>query len=177
MSKKLVSLSDDSKSALRIAGICLDLLERRPDSIGKIYTAIGGVVFEEWIKSAAQEDGLSFEDCSRFQLPYDFIVNGHRVQAKSSGTKSNSIDVRPKIQVAGSKVRRYKLDSFDILAVHLAYHDEIYFIPVSQFHCNEFEGMVKGGFLRDRCTQWLDAWHVIRGEKGPHAVQKTLFDI
>jgi hypothetical protein len=177
MMKKLVSLSDDSKSALRIAAIVLDLLERRPDAIGKLYTAIGGVVFEEWIKCAAKDDGLSFEDCSRFQLPYDFIINGHRVQAKSSGTKSNSIDVRPKIQVAGSKVRRYKQDSFDILAVHLASYDEKYFIPVSQFHCNEFEGMVKGGFSRDQCTQWLEAWDVIKGNKGPHVAQKTLFDI
>jgi hypothetical protein len=175
MQRRLVSLSDDQKSALHLASMVLQFLARRPDAVGRLMTAIGGFIFEEWLESQAQEEKLSYQDMSSLHLPYDFIINGHRVQAKSSGSVSGSVDVRPTRPVVGSTCRRYKQGSFDVLAVHLAAYDEKYFIPVENFKCEEFDGMVKGSFVRERCVQWKDAWHVINGTSGPHVVQKTLF--
>ena len=172
MPRELLRFGDGQEES--IARALLSFL-KRPECAGRFMTAIGGFVFEEWIRERAEEDGLWYVDLSSRKLPYDCIINGHRVQAKSSGSATGVVDVRPVRPVVGSTVRRYASTDFDVLAVHLASYGEVYFIPVSEFRCTTFPGFVCGSFVRERYTQWIDAWDVIAGQRGGVVEQLSLF--
>ena len=170
--RELLRFGDGQEES--IARALLSFL-KRPECAGRFMTAIGGFVFEEWIRDRAEEERLWYVDLSSRKLPYDCIINGHRVQAKSSGSSSGIVDVRPVRPVVGSTVRRYANADFDVLAVHLASYGEVYFIPVSEFQCNTFPGMVCGSFVRERNAKWLNAWDVVAGHRGGVAEQLRLF--
>jgi hypothetical protein len=147
----------------------------RPDAAGRLMTAIGGFVFEDHLKERAAKEFLSVEDVSRKKLPYDLVINGRRVQCKSSGSRSGCVDVRPSRPVVGSDCRRYSAADFDVMAVHLAAFGEVFFLPTDQFMCDQYAGMVCGTFVRSKCIRWLDAWCVIRDGQGATCRQKTLW--
>ena len=173
MPSHLIQLAPGNKDTL--ARAMLQLLDR-PDAVGRLMTAMGGKAFEEWILSKAESESLRCEDLTGRKLPYDLVVNGHRIQAKSSSSKSGIVDVRPSRPVAGSMCRRYALSDFDILAVYLARYEECFFIPAKEFECREFNGMVAGCFNRKKHYHWKDAWHVVLSLSGPAPTQKRMFD-
>lgn len=172
MGRELLQFGTGQKEA--IAKALLGFLER-PDAAGRIMTAIGGFIFEDYLKERAEEAGLAVEDVSRKRLPYDLIINGRRVQAKSSGSADGHVDVRPVRPMVGSSCRRYSASDFDVLAVNLTSFNEVFFVPVSSFLCDQYDGMVAGSFDRTKCLQWKDAWHVIRDGRGHACHQQTLW--
>lgn len=172
MSRQLIQFVAGQKEA--IAQAILHFLDR-PDAAGRLMTAMGGFIFEEWLIARAADDGLRYEDLSRRRLPYDVVINGLRIQAKSSGSTDGIVDVRPVRPVVGSNCRRYSLQDFDVLAIHLASFNERYFIPVSAFECDTYPGMAAGSFNRSRHAKWLEAWHVVSHSSGAFHTQSMLF--
>jgi hypothetical protein len=171
VSRELVTFAEGQKQALVAA--MLAFLDR-PDAAGRLMTAMGGFLFEDWLAEQAQKAGFDFENVSEKRLPYDLVINGYRVQAKSSGSIKGTVDVRPVRPVVGSTCRRYSLEDFDVLAIHLASFDERYFIPVNEFRCPQFQEMVCGCFVRERHAKWRDAWSVIEGKPGVFANEQML---
>lgn len=171
MGRELVTFGEDQKQALVSA--MLAFLDR-PDAAGRLMTAMGGFLFEDWLAEQAQKAGLGFENVSKKILPYDLVINGYRVQAKSSGSTKGTVDVRPVRPVVGSTCRRYSLEDFDVLAIHLASFDERYFIPVSEFRCQQFPEMVCGCFVRERHAKWREAWSVIETKPGRFVSEQRL---
>lgn len=167
-----MSFADGQKEAL--AKMLLQFLER-PDAAGRIMTAIGGFIFEDFLKEKADELSLSVEDVSAKKLPFDLVINGHRVQAKSSASMSGVVDVRPVRPIVGTTTRRYSLNCFDVLAVHLAAFDEVFIIPVHMFQCGSFDGMVKGSFVREKEAAWRNRWDVLSCSPGDTPTQSLLF--
>lgn len=163
MAGHLVNFGKDQKQAL--AAALLSFLDR-PDAAGRLMTAMGGFLFEEWLQEQSNKAGFECKNVSDKKLPYDLIINGWRVQAKSSGSMDGNVDVRPVRPIVGSTCRRYSISDFDVLAVHLATFDERYFVPVAEFRCTQFDGMVNGTFSRKRQKKWKDAWGVIENGCG-----------
>lgn len=172
MARELLQFGAGQKES--IAKALLDFLDR-PDAAGRIMTAIGGFIFEDHLKDLAAESGLAVDDVSTKKLPYDLIINGRRVQAKSSGSRGGFVDVRPARPIVGSSCRRYSASDFDVLAVHLASFNEVFFVPTTSFSCDQHAGMVAGMFVRSKYMQWKDAWHVIRDGRGATCHQQTLW--
>ena len=172
MARELARFGDGQKDALVKA--LLQFLER-PDAAGRLMTAIGGFIFEDYLKENAEEMHLPIEDATARRLPYDLVINGHRVQAKSSASSTGIVDVRPVRPVVGSMCRRYSQDDFDVLAVHLAAYGEVFFVPVADFACDIHTGMVRGSFVRELHTRWRDRWDVLSSTRGPVVQQARLF--
>jgi hypothetical protein len=172
MNDRLIQIAPGENETL--ARVMLKLLDR-PDAAGRLMTAIGGCAFEDWILSKASECNLRSEDVRKRKLPYDVVVNGQRIQAKSSSSETGVVDVRPCRPVVGSTCRRYSISDFDILAVYLARYRECYFIPVREFVCRDFKGMIAGSFSRKKHRRWMDAWDVVAGLSGSVPTQQMLF--
>jgi hypothetical protein len=170
----LVSFAAGQKQ--EIANALLKFLER-PDAAGRLMTAMGGFMFEDWLCEEAKRLGLWVENVSHKRLPYDLVVNGYRVQLKSSGAIDGRVDVRPVRPVVGSTVRRYSQQDFDILAVHLASFDEVFIVPTSEFQCPVHIGCVRGSFYRNEALAWIDAWHVLETGSGCVRRQQRLFSM
>lgn len=156
-----------------IARALLQFLDR-PDAAGRLMTAMGGFLFEDWLEQTANDYGFSCENVSAERLPYDLVINGHRIQAKSSASQDGRVDVRPVRPKVGSTVRRYLESDFDILAVHLAAYGEKYLVPVSHFKCTQFQGMISGTFTRNQSVAWRDAWNVVSDAPGTVMQQQQM---
>lgn len=180
MSRQLLRMSDSHRSAIDEALSSLDrkpedqcgssgivpaamiasCLEK-PDAAGRVMTAFGGGLFEDWLEKQAARLGLSCDNLSAKRLPYDLVINGHRVQAKCSASQKGCVDVRPVRPAVGSHLRRYSIKDFDVLAVYLSYFKEVFFVPVSCFEDEAHAGSVRGSFRRDACAEWINAWSVL----------------
>ena len=136
---------------------CLD----KPDAAGRVMTAFAGGIFEDWLEKQAERLGLPCENLSSRRLPYDLVINGHRVQAKCSGSPKGSVDVRPVRPAVGSNLRRYATTDFDVLAVYLSAFKEVFIVPVPCFLDEVHEGAVCGSFRRESCLGWINAWSVL----------------
>lgn len=168
------TLRSDAATAETLATVakCLSF----PAALAKLNTAFGEDMFGDWLVKEVTSRGLPYEDYRKRGLPHDFVINGYRVQCKSGAGKNGRIDCTPVRPYAGSGgVRRYPIALVDVMAVCFLSSREVFFIPTDKFRCPKHKGMVRGGFIKRKFSEWKLAWHVLDGSPGAHSPQLQLF--
>lgn len=169
-----LALRSDAATANAIAAFAKCISD--PAALAKLNTAFGEDRFGDWLLGEATKRSLRWEDVRKRGLPYDLVINGHRVQAKCGAGKTGRLDCSPvRAYAANRNVRRYPLSAIDVMAVCLLSSFEVFLIPTDRFRCPKHAGMVRGSFCRKRFGEWKDAWHVLDGAPGPEPVQLMLF--
>lgn len=163
--------NSDAGAIISLVGKCMS----NPSALEKLNAAFGEDMFSDWLIQEAANRSLLTEDCRKSQLPYDFVINGHRVQAKCRAGKGGYVDCRP---VAAYKsrqgVRRYPASAIDVMAIGIISSLEFFLVPAESFRCPKYPGFLRNSFSSKKYPEYKDAWHVLTGEKGSQPAQMPL---
>lgn len=163
--------NSDAGAIISFVGRCMS----NPSAIEKLNAAFGEDMFADWLIKESESRSLLIEDCRKSQLPYDFVINGRRVQAKCGEGKGGYVDCRPTAAYKSRQdVRRYPDSAIDVMAIGIISSLEFFLVPTESFRCPKHPGFLRNGFSSKKYPEYKDAWHVLTGEKGSQPAQMQL---
>lgn len=122
-----------------------------------ILATVLGWSWEDEFEDQCKELGFDVNDQVGLGKPYDSIINGKKVQCKTTTTCEDRKDIRSKIKDNG---RRYHLKDFDILALRVCNSsgDRKYFIPSNQLVGEN--NLIKPSMKLSDHEKFLNNWDV-----------------
>jgi hypothetical protein len=131
---------------------------KRPDGIGRLSTGILGFNWEMELVELAKARGMEAVDLSHKNLTFDILINGLKVQAKSTYSR-HRMDIRPTKPLVGSHARRYKVGDFDVMAIKTIYG--IHFVPAAELHDCKLAGYIRASIAAGDLVRFREAWEAL----------------
>lgn len=105
----------------------------------------------------AERSGFAVDIHTHKSMPYDFVVNGHRVQVKHRRSMANGTIDLCFNRRAGASRKAYLLDEFDVLAVRC--DGDWYLIPASILDSGNGETLVNN-IAPSKYAEYINNWGV-----------------
>lgn len=134
----------------------------------QVKTSEIGRRFERQVARVCKSLGFQVIDASSHQLPWDLVVNGHRVQCKSRNAHGNR---SYSVYLLKNSQKRYMVVDVDFFVVKFC--EEVFVIPSREIARED--GTVMHCVSLARLQHYKDAWGQLAGESVYHERQQRLF--